>query len=336
MNPNTERNKLERFIKDNTKLMHVIDCRLTIKQYMTDNELLSSVKVSLRDNVSMKRMTYPCRGLFCQHIQCFDLSVYTFTNHMRQLNEFRCPLCHKYLLPSKLFVDSVFLTILKLYPDQEYVILYPDEIYGFEVTKSLLVNSNAQQNVIELLDSTDEENVKTPSNTYKPIKNDNLIMDLLSDESVQVNIKATSNTVVPSISDMRYELMDLCQLYDLSTVQIPIFRLSEMKVTLDDMINFLNHEFNPVNHSSITPLINYNIANELIHLRPIKDCNTIPDLRELFTRINGIGKIKANAVFSDVLLIVKAKVSVRVQAIEALTPFLKTKDQTTVLLMSLP
>ena len=85
-----------------------------------DSEIaLTSLKVSLCCPIGRTRMTMPCRANNCNHLQCFDGSLYI------QLNEKKpswvCPVCDQKAHYDQLFVDSLFVNINKKCSDDDIV-----------------------------------------------------------------------------------------------------------------------------------------------------------------------------------------------------------------------
>lgn len=51
----------------------------------------TSVKISLKCQITFRRITLPARGSECRHIQCFDLESYLQLNAERGM--WKCPVC---------------------------------------------------------------------------------------------------------------------------------------------------------------------------------------------------------------------------------------------------
>ena len=65
--------------------------------------------VSLQDPMTQVWMRLPCRGVDCNHLQCFDYTSYTHINEQKQrhTSEYRCPVCNELRNPSSLFLDPI-------------------------------------------------------------------------------------------------------------------------------------------------------------------------------------------------------------------------------------
>ncbi|XP_008211364.1 zinc finger MIZ domain-containing protein 2 isoform X2 [Nasonia vitripennis] len=70
----------------------------------------TSIKVSLKCPITLKRITLPARGQDCKHIQCFDLESYLQLNCER--GNWRCPVCTKPAQLEGLEVDQYMWGIL--------------------------------------------------------------------------------------------------------------------------------------------------------------------------------------------------------------------------------
>lgn len=89
----------------------------------------SSVRVSLVCPLSQSRMTYPCRGIHCGHLQCFDAEAYIEFNHNQKMKtkvkkpggrvqhvgdkRWICPVCHKLAPSNHLYIDRTVLKIAR-------------------------------------------------------------------------------------------------------------------------------------------------------------------------------------------------------------------------------
>ena len=88
-----------------------------------DEVQLTELTFSLRDPISLVRLTLPCKGLYCQHLQCFGLDVYRIINkqRMRHSSQFRCPLCDLHCPPGIVFVDQVTARLLGVFPEDDEI-----------------------------------------------------------------------------------------------------------------------------------------------------------------------------------------------------------------------
>ena len=94
-----------------------------------DDICVSSEEVSLNDPFSLCRIVVPARSRKCNHLQCFDLSV--FLNTFRNAIEADCPVCAKRIQCIDIIIDGFFeeLVILFRDTDRESVEVFPDGSY---------------------------------------------------------------------------------------------------------------------------------------------------------------------------------------------------------------
>ncbi|XP_067006588.2 E3 SUMO-protein ligase PIAS1 [Anabrus simplex] len=103
------------------KLLGDADCELAT----------TSLKVSLLCPLGKSRMVTPCRANTCQHLQCFDASMYLQMNERK--STWICPVCHESALYENLLIDGYFLQMLsspKLPQDCTDIVLYEDGLWA--------------------------------------------------------------------------------------------------------------------------------------------------------------------------------------------------------------
>merc|ERR1711862_168543 len=104
--------------------------RALIKDKLSDkdNEIATtSCKVSLACPLGKMRMTTPCRSSTCDHLQCFDASLYLQMNEKKP--KWVCPVCNKPALMENLLVDGFFMELIKsprLPADEHEIVLHND------------------------------------------------------------------------------------------------------------------------------------------------------------------------------------------------------------------
>ena len=79
-----------------------------------DEIVATSTVLSLKDPVGYTRITTPCRGIGCGHIQCFDASFYL--QLQEQAPTWTCPICNKAAPWEQLALDQYVNDILNLTP----------------------------------------------------------------------------------------------------------------------------------------------------------------------------------------------------------------------------
>jgi zinc finger MIZ domain-containing protein len=75
-----------------------------------DDIIELSRNISLRDPISLKRISIPARGIICRHVQPFDLETYLELN-MRNPT-WKCILCNELVPPEGIIIDSYLHSIL--------------------------------------------------------------------------------------------------------------------------------------------------------------------------------------------------------------------------------
>lgn len=76
-----------------------------------DSEIATtSLRVSLVCPLGKMRMATPCRASTCQHLQCFDASLYLQMNERKPT--WMCPVCDKPAIYDKLVIDGYFQEVL--------------------------------------------------------------------------------------------------------------------------------------------------------------------------------------------------------------------------------
>src|ERR1700761_2137653 len=89
-----------------------------------DEIVATSTVLSLKDPVGYTRITTPCRGTGCSHVQCFDAAYYL--QLQEQAPTWTCPICNKAAPWDQLALDQYVNDILNLTPrDVEAVTVEP-------------------------------------------------------------------------------------------------------------------------------------------------------------------------------------------------------------------
>ena len=92
--------------------------------------ICSTMKISIKDPLTLCRIITPVRGINCYHPQCVDLK--TYLSYCHNTKTWQCPICMKPLLYKHLVVDKLMMGIIKeLNHDIDQVILNTDD-YTFK------------------------------------------------------------------------------------------------------------------------------------------------------------------------------------------------------------
>ena len=88
--------------------------RDVIKKKLNDDEdeiATTNLKVTVACPLGKMRMTIPCRPSTCDHLQCFDASLFLQMNERKPT--WQCPVCDSPALYENLMVDGYFLDVIK-------------------------------------------------------------------------------------------------------------------------------------------------------------------------------------------------------------------------------
>jgi len=103
---------LERLKKKGTNSSEIT--RDVIKKKLNDEEdgiATTNLKVTVACPLGKMRMTIPCRPDTCDHLQCFDASLFLQMNERKPT--WQCPVCDSPALYDTLLVDGYFLDVIK-------------------------------------------------------------------------------------------------------------------------------------------------------------------------------------------------------------------------------
>merc|ERR1711982_17841 len=76
-----------------------------------DEIATTNLKVTVACPLGKMRMTTPCRPTTCDHLQCFDASLFLQMNERKPT--WKCPVCESPALYDNLMVDGYFLDVIK-------------------------------------------------------------------------------------------------------------------------------------------------------------------------------------------------------------------------------
>ncbi|XP_072099936.1 E3 SUMO-protein ligase PIAS4-like isoform X2 [Mobula birostris] len=145
-------------------------------QLEPDNDVTTTgLRVSLMCSLGKMRLSVPCRGITCTHLQCFDAALYIQMNEKKPT--WMCPVCDKPAPYELLFVDQLFLDILKECEDATEVQFKDDGSWSpIKPDKQPQKNFGTKCSVVELDDSSNNQ-FSNPANG----KSDVDIIDLTVD-----------------------------------------------------------------------------------------------------------------------------------------------------------
>ncbi len=257
------------------KMLSIEDSvNLLWKSIHDTDSITVSERLYLRDSLTFKRFKTPCKGVSCHHLPCFELDVYQQYNKKRGLNEYRCPICDESCCASKLYVDSVLLYLLELFPD-DFVSLSPDG--RFAVPSKI---SGCNSDVITLDEDDD----------------DTAVVESVSSSSGAISVSRCSN------------LVDLCTFVPRRRPFATV-RWSELcRVDLDDVMHYLNSSASDESLLQGVHGITKKCGRMLIANRPMVS-STFQGLNHALQMTDGIGHHKAEKLISCAIAVLEAKFS---------------------------
>ncbi|XP_032902582.1 E3 SUMO-protein ligase PIAS4 isoform X1 [Amblyraja radiata] len=121
-----------------------------------DNDVTTTgLRVSLMCSLGKIRLSVPCRGITCTHLQCFDAALYIQMNEKKPT--WMCPVCDKPAPYELLFVDQLFLDILKECEDATEVQFKDDGSWSpIKPDKQPQKNFGHKYSIVELEDSNNQ------------------------------------------------------------------------------------------------------------------------------------------------------------------------------------
>ncbi|NP_001161630.1 PIAS-like protein [Saccoglossus kowalevskii] len=142
-----------------------------------DSEIATtSLRVSLICPLGKMRMSIPCRALTCNHLQCFDVSLYLQMNEKKPT--WICPVCDKQAPYDSLIIDGLFTEILASSPITDEIQFSQDG--SWSVMKREKHNEIITSPMNKMLSPFSNHTAKQTS-TVKSSKNVQMI-DLTSDD----------------------------------------------------------------------------------------------------------------------------------------------------------
>lgn len=90
--------------------MEYKNCKQQIIDLLTD-QCAKYEKISINDVYTNNLIKYPVRGIYCEHVQSFDLMVYLKLNLKKK--SFKCPICNNFTYPDDMFYDQYTDEIIK-------------------------------------------------------------------------------------------------------------------------------------------------------------------------------------------------------------------------------
>lgn len=249
------------------------DSLVMLGKLLTDPgcEIMLGQKITMKDGISMKAFTLPCRALGCKHVQCFDFEVYLHMNRGRRFtSEYCCPICQQISNPSKIYVDTVFLCLLQILPDDCTVNLMKNGT--FEVTL-------ASKQDVEIINVDDDE-----------------------DEEIEESVFRSRERIVGSVAELTFIVP-----FTVAKSKKNHVTLKQLaSASLDDVLHLLNVDnawgVNTIPH--VTECLQCNIKAK----RPFA-CTTDDGLKYCLQLVDGMSEDRANRIVSHFYGVLNKKLS---------------------------
>ena len=126
-----------------------------------DDDIESGAEiVSLKDPITMGRITIPARGKSCNHIQCFDAETFMVMNSnltepraaMYGMRYPECPVCYSKLPISDMIIDGYFKEILDTTSTECEQIQVESDGKWTEFEKPIVISSSSKRKSGVVLD----------------------------------------------------------------------------------------------------------------------------------------------------------------------------------------
>ncbi|KAF2351987.1 Zinc finger MIZ-type [Trinorchestia longiramus] len=143
--------------------------RSLIKQKLNEDAdceiATTSLRCSLMCPLGKMRMLLPCRANTCNHLQCFDASLYLQMNERKPT--WTCPVCDKPAIYDTLVIDGYFQEVLSLNTTSNEVTLHKDGMWTPLVPKKDRPEPQAEKRksivAIETLSDSDDDTGPPPA-----------------------------------------------------------------------------------------------------------------------------------------------------------------------------
>lgn len=250
------------------------------------SDIMMGQDINMRDSISMKTLSQPCRALGCKHIQCFDFEAYLHINKSRPSSEYSCPICNQVSNPSKIYIDTIFLCLLKLLPENSNISIMKDGQFDIRVNKP--------QREIIVVDDDDDEGENFVAMSTCPSSNIVQCTGSVVELSYIVPFTASKSK------------KNLTSLVELTTA------------SLDDVLHLMNVE-NAWGVNSI-PGSTIELQKCIRAKRPFAS-TTNDGLKYLLQQVDGVGSIRAGKILDHFYKILQSKLSSYLEFIEARSLF---------------
>lgn len=103
----------------------IADIKKEYEESDNDDIVMATSTISLKCPLSISRMKNPAKGVFCQHLQCFDLQSFIYSQET--IPDWRCPICQNKIKLQDLAINDFLLDALNnTHEDVESISLKKD------------------------------------------------------------------------------------------------------------------------------------------------------------------------------------------------------------------
>ncbi|ODV96773.1 hypothetical protein PACTADRAFT_32271 [Pachysolen tannophilus NRRL Y-2460] len=150
------------------------------KEEAEQDDLVEMQEVlTLKCPLSYSKMKYPCKSVYCQHIQCFDCLA--FLQLQEQASTWSCPICQKSITVKNLAIDDYLLEIIKnTGEDDEAVEIEKDGTWKVKSEDDGNNSSGSESNVFKA--KSEETTPAIPEFRSTP-KKDSEVIEIISLDS---------------------------------------------------------------------------------------------------------------------------------------------------------
>ena len=191
---------------------------LSVKSDIIEDTTEGYRSLDLRCPIGLSRLKIPVRGFKCDHIRCFDLVSYVSVNRSTSNINLRwlCPICHSYVLPNDLLIDSYIYSILRSTPPtvEEILLSEKDGSWMLNPNPKETGNSNTDD---EMGEGSSQRKRSSDSDTTQfeepdfdlPPEPHEVVVELSDGEGQPRGIPCKSSTPSKSSVSMECEVIDL-------------------------------------------------------------------------------------------------------------------------------
>lgn len=250
------------------------------------SDIMMGQDINMRDSISMQMLQQPCRALGCKHIQCFDFEAYLHINKSRPSSEYSCPICNQVSNPSKIYVDTIFLCLLKILPEDSNISIMKDGRFDIRVNQP-------QREIIVVDDDDDEDGF----------------------------VATTSMSSSSGILQCTGSVVELSYIVPFTTSKSKKNRTSLTELTtasLDDVLHLMNVE-NAWGVNSI-PGSTMELQKCIRAKRPFASSSN-DGLKYLLQQVDGVGTVRAGKIVEHFYKILQGKLNGYLEFIQARSLF---------------